>query len=101
MATLQKLSWHGVCIATSKQASLIITVLAATMNSSSHLACRLVDVLEMVVEKYTHMINNKIDMGQKVCYCGERQHFILLSRKNSEDECSLIVDKHLIILIQT
>ena len=65
MATLQKLSWHGVCIATSKQASLIMTVLAATMNSSSHLACRLVDVLEMVVEKYTHMINNKIDMGQK------------------------------------
>ena len=58
MTTLQKLSWHGVCTATSKQASLIMTVLAATMNSSSHLICRLVDVLERVVKVYTHMIND-------------------------------------------
>ena len=76
------------------------SVLAATMNSSSQLVCRLVDVLGMVVTMYTHMINNVIDMGHKYVIA-EKDNTLSCFLGKSEDECSSTVDKHLTFLIHT
>ena len=58
------------------------------------------DVLVLMVEKYTHMINIVIDMGHKYIIA-EKDNTLSCFLGKSEDKCSSTVDKHLTFLIQT
>ena len=58
------------------------------------------DVLGLVVTKYTHMINVMIDMGHKYII-SEKDKLFFAFQEKSEDKCSTTVNKHLTFLIQT